>query len=133
MPVHLALIPILLLKRGLQETIDETDNKIQENIQNTTNPVFKKLAELSASVGNMAVGTALSSVNPVIGGQYFIGSASGSYMEEAKQRGMNEDEQYTYGMLMGAVEAGSEMFGVGKIMKAGKALSNSAIKTALKE
>lgn len=122
-----------LIKKGLQETINETDNKIQENIQNTTNPVFKKLAELSASVGNMAVGMGLNAVNPVVGGQYFYGSASGNYMEDAKQRGMNEDEQYTYGMLMGAVEAGSEMFGVGKIMKAGKALTNSALKTALKE
>ena len=111
----------------LDKSIREDEEKIQENIEKQTNPVLRKLAELAPSIGNMAVGTVLSGLNPGVGTSYFTTSAAGSYMQDALDRGMTQEEATNYGAIMGLMEGATEMIGVGNLSKAGK-----GIKTLIK-
>ena len=121
-----------LVKKGLQDSIDQDTLKIQENINNTTGAITRKLAELAPSIGQMTVGWGASAVNPMVGISYFLTSAGGSYIDDAKDRGMNDDQAFTYGTIMGAMEGITEEIGISKLMKGGKALSKGAVKEALK-
>lgn len=122
-----------LVKQGLQKSIEEDSLEIQNAIENTSDPVAKKLTQLAPSIGQMSVGWAASAVNPMLGISYFMTSAGGSYMDEAKQRGMQEEDAFTYGTIMGAMEGVTEEIGISKLMKGGKAFRKGMIKTALKE
>ena len=121
-----------LVKKELQDSIDQDTLKSQENINNTTGIITRKLAELVPSIGQMTVGWGASAVNPMLGISYFLTSAGGSYIDDAKDRGMNDDQAFTYGTIMGAMEGVTEEIGISKLMKGGKALSKGAVKEALK-
>ena len=116
------------IRRKAQETNEEIQkkkdintNRINENIESMGNSVTKKLAEVSPSIGQM-----LPAFLPG-GAVYMAGSATGQYYDDAKQRGMNEEEANTYSGIMGLMEGTTEMIGIGNIQKAGKTL-----KTAIK-
>ena len=121
-----------LVKKGLQDSIDQDTLKSQKNINNTTGIITRKLAELAPSIGQMTVGWGASAVNPMLGISYFLTSAGGSYIDDAKDRGMNDEQAFTYGTIMGAIEGVTEEIGISKLMKGGKALSKGAVKEALK-
>ena len=121
-----------LVKQSLQDSIDQDTVKIQENISNTTDPISRKLTELAPSLGQMGVGWGASAVNPMLGISYFMTSSGGSYIDDAKERGMNDEEAFEYGTIMGAMEGVTEEIGISKLIKGGKALSKGAIKEALK-
>lgn len=121
-----------LVKKGLQDSIEQDTLKMQENINNTTGAITRKLAELAPSIGQMTVGWGASAVNPMLGVSYFLTSAGGSYIDDAKDRGMNDDQAFTYGTIMGAMESATEQIGMSKLMKGGKALASGAIREALK-
>ena len=121
-----------LIKKALQDSIDQDTLKSQENIANSTNPISTKLMELAPSIGQMSVGWGASAINPILGISYFMTSAGGSYADDAKQRGMSDKEAFEYGTIMGAMEGITEEIGISKLIKGGKALSKGAIKEALK-
>ena len=121
------------IRRKAQETNEEIQKKkdintniINENIESMGNSVTKKLAEVSPSIGQM-----LPAFLPG-GAVYMAGSATGQYYDDAKQRGMNEEEANTYSGIMGLMEGATEMIGIGNIQKAGKTLK-TAIKGTGKE
>ena len=121
-----------LVKKGLQDSIDQDTLEIQENVNNASNPISQKLMELAPSIGQMTVGWGASAVNPMLGISYFMTSAGGSYIDDAKDRGMNDEQAFTYGTIMGAMEGVTEEIGISKLMKGGKALSKGVVKEALK-
>lgn len=93
----------------------DVSNAITSNIENTTNPISKKIAELSPSIGSNIVSGAVSSISPLAGTALFMTSAGGSYLDEAKQRGMNDDQALGYATVMGIIEGGSEAIITGKM------------------
>lgn len=113
-----------LIKQGIQNEIDQDQEKISSNIQETKNPILKKAAELSPTIGQMGVGMGLSAVNPALGFTFYTTSSAGSYIDDAKQRGMSDDEAFMYGNLMGLAEGGTEVIGIQKFQKAGNAMRN---------
>lgn len=105
--------------------IKQWKNKtIQENIEKASgNPVTKYLAELAPSIGSNIVPMAVSAVNPVLGSALFMLQAGGSYLDDAKARGMSDDEALGYATIMGILEGGSEAVITGSMVsKIGKAL-----------
>lgn len=115
----------------IQESKDEKTNKINENVEQIDNPVLKKLAEISPSIGQMAP-----SFIPGFGAIYATGSATGQYYDDAKARGMSDEEAETYSGIMGLAEGGTEMIGIKNLSKAGKtvkALVKGTGKQAVKE
>lgn len=99
----------------LKEKINNNNEKIQKNIDTINNPILKKTAELAPSIGQMIPGFV-----PGAGIVYMTGSASGQYYEDAKQRGMNDEEAQKYSGIMGLMEGASEMIGIENLSKAGK-------------
>ena len=73
-----------------------------------------------------------SSVNPVLGATYFTASSGGSYIDDAKERGMTDEQVFSYGTMMGIMEGITEGVTVGNFKKAGTAI-NSIIKETGKE
>lgn len=109
------------------------NEKIQKNIESTNSKLTKKVAELSPSIGNNLAGAGLSIINPVVGTGYFIGSAAGSYYDDAINRGMNEDQALVYGAVMGTMEGLTEKIAVSDTVKAGITLGKGNIRRALIE
>ena len=122
------------LQNELKEINLKYDNKnneyleqINKNIDEITNPVMKRIAEVAPSVGQMVPaflsgGTGLA---------YSIGSAKQSYIREAKQRGMNDEEANLYSGFMSIAEGLSDKFAIDRIgkttgdfVKGSKALNN---------
>lgn len=120
------------MDKKLQSSINKDQEKIQKNIENQGNSVSKKLAELAPSMGNMIPGMVASSVNPVLGATYFTASSGGSYIDDAKERGMTDEQAFSYGTMMGIMEGITEGVTVGNFKKAGTAI-NSIIKETGKE
>lgn len=120
------------MDKKLQSLINKDQEKIQKNIENQGNSVSKKLAELAPSIGNMIPGMVASSVNPVLGATYFTASSGGSYIDDAKERGMTDEQAFSYGTMMGIMEGITEEVTVGNFKKAGTAI-NSIIKGTGKE
>lgn len=117
-----------LTKQRLQNAIDEDNKKIAENTNNMSNDVTKYIASnLAPSIGQMGTGAIMSAINPAYGVLYFTQSAGGSYYDDAKQRGMSEDEALKYGTIMGVVEGATELIGLKQFSKAGK-----TVKTLIK-
>jgi hypothetical protein len=85
--------------------------KIQENIESSNSKVGKKLAEMAPSMGNSIATGLLSAVNPALGQGAFISSASGSYLDDAKQRGLTGKKASAYAGAMGMAEAITELVG----------------------
>lgn len=105
---------------GFDESIGKDNEKINENINKQSDGVTKKLAELAPSVGNMAVGGLVSSVNPGAGASYFALSSAGSYYDDAIQRGMTNEQAQNYAGIMGLMEGATEEVSFGNFSKAGK-------------
>jgi hypothetical protein len=101
-------IDAIALKDEFEESRKAEDTKIAENIENQTNIVSRKLAEISPSMGQMLPGMGLNLINPVLGTAYFTTSAGGGYVRDAEERGMSPYEAKTYGTIMGALEGLSE-------------------------
>lgn len=133
--------------KKIQNIKEENTNKINENIETIDNPIMKKFSELSPSIGQMAP-----SFIPGVGVVYATGLATGQYYDDAKQRGMSDEEAETYSGIMGLVEGATEMIGIKNLSKAGKTvktlikgtgkevakegieqIGKASIKTALKE
>ena len=111
----------------LKEKINNNNEKIQKNIDTINNPILKKTAQLAPSIGQM-----IPSFIPGFGAVYASGSASGQYYEDAKQRGMNDEEAQKYSGIMGLMEGASEMIGIENLSKAGKGV-NALVKGTGKE
>lgn len=99
----------------LKEKINNNNEKIQKNVDSIDNSILKKTAELAPSIGQM-----IPSFTPGFGAIYASGSASGQYYEDAKQRGMNDEEAQKYSGIMGLMEGATEMIGIENLSKAGK-------------
>ncbi len=112
----------------LQKQEDINDENIQKNIQETTNPIGQKLVEIAPSLGQM-----IPSAIPGIGTLYSVGSATDSYYDEAKSRGMNDEQASNYSQIMGIAEGLTEQIGVGKLVKGGKGIAKGTIKEAFKD
>ena len=112
---------------NLQKIEDANNQRIQENINNASNPVSKKILELTPSV-------AQSAVNLIPGGSLvFASGITQSYYEEAKeQRGMKDEEADKYASIMAGLETISEMIGASLTKKVGSALFKGNVKSALK-
>lgn len=107
-------------RSGFDESIEKDASKISENIESQSNGVTKKLAELAPSIGNMAVGGAVSAISPGAGASYFSLSSAGSYYGDAKQRGMSNSQAQNYAGIMGLMEGATEEITMGNLGKAGK-------------
>lgn len=111
----------------LQKQEDINNENIQKNIQETTNPVGQKLVEIAPAIGQI-----IPSAIPGAGALYSVGSATDSYYDEAKARGMNDEQASNYSQIMGVAEGLTEQIGVGKLVKGGK-ISKKSISKAFKE
>ena len=80
----------------------------------------------------MVPGIAASVLSPALGATYFYGSSGGSYKNDAEEKGATNEQALLYGNILGAAEGATEMLGVGKLLKGGKALGKGAIKEAIK-
>ena len=116
------------INEKLQKQEDINNERIRQNTVETVNPIGRKLVELSPSLGQM-----LPSAIPGVGTLYSVGSATDSYYDEARARGMNEEQASTYSQLMGGAEGLTEMIGIGKLVKGGKGIAKGSAKEALKE
>ncbi len=112
-----------LTRNYLQNNIDKTTEEIQENTDKINNKTVKKANEqIVPAIGQMGAGMVASAVNPAVGMMYFTESATGGYYDDAKQRGMNDDEARKYSTIMGAMEGATEQIGIENLSKAGKGL-----------
>lgn len=122
-----------LVKKTIQDSIKKDEQKIQEEQNKLSNVVTQKLGEIAPSMGQMIPGTIASTVNPVLGTAYFTTSSGGSYIDDAKQRGMTDEQAFKYGTVMGALEGASEAVITGqqlnKVKKAftGKEISKKVL------
>lgn len=66
-----------------------------------------------------------------LGTTYFIGSATGNYYDDAKQRGMTEEQATIYSGVMGIIEGSLEAVGAKLTTNVGKQLLKKNIKGAL--
>lgn len=112
----------------LQKQEDINNENIQKNVQETTNPIGQKLVEIAPSLGQM-----IPSAIPGIGTLYSVGSATDSYYDEAKSRGMDDKQASNYSQLMGIAEGLTEQIGVGKLIKGGKGIAKGTVKEAFKD
>lgn len=116
------------INEKLQKQEDINNERIRQNTVETVNPIGRKLVELAPSLGQM-----LPSAVPGVGTLYSVGSATDNYYDEAKARGMNEEQASKYSQLMGGAEGLTEMIGIGKLVKGGKGIAKGSAKEALKE
>lgn len=114
------------MENKFQEWEDTNNQKIQENIENASNPVSKKILELTPSI-------AQSSVNLIPGGNVlFSAGITQNYYEDAKQqKGMSDEEASKYASIMATLESATEMIGAGLTKNVGKALIKGNVKSAL--
>lgn len=117
---------------NIDRSIKKDEEKIQENIENSQTKVGKKVAELMPSIGQSTTGMAMGMVNPVLGLSYFQTSAGGSYTREAKAKGMNDEQAFLYGTIMGSMESVTESIGAKLTEGVGKAFFKEGAKSGLK-
>ena len=103
--------------KKFQDEKQKNIEKINKNVEEIDNPILKKVAEVSPSIGQM-----IPSFIPGAGAVYATGSATGQYYDDAKQRGMTEEEANNYAGIMGLIEGGTEMIGIKNLSKAGKGI-----------
>lgn len=128
--IHSSLNPIAKTNQELNNADIEKwrTNTIQNNISKTNNFLSTKLAELAPSIGNNALPMAVA-LAPVPGARalstaMFMTSAGGSYLDDAKARGMNEDEAFGYATIMGTLEGGTEAVISGNMLNKGVKLAS---------
>lgn len=137
-----------LVKKAIKDSIQEDSENIALEQEKMSNGITKKLGELAPSIGQMGVGMIANAVNPVLGAGYFFTSAGGSYLDEAKQRGMTDEQAFQFGTIMGGVESATELVGLESFKKAGigikslitggskgvgKEVAKTSLKTVLKD
>lgn len=120
-------------KPNYQEKIEKLNTKMAENTEKASNVFSKKIADLSQGLGNNIVGAGITAINPIAGTTYFIGSATGSYYDEAVDRGMNDKDAKLYAGIMGGMEGATEALLSGQNIKGFKSiLKGQTAKDALK-
>lgn len=114
------------MEKNFQEWENANNQKIQENIENASNPLSKKILELTPSI-------AQSSVNLIPGGNVlFSAGITQNYYEDAKQqKGMSDEEASRYAAIMATLESATEIIGAGLTKNVGKALIKGNVKSAL--
>lgn len=126
-----------LTRNFLQNNIDKTSEEIQQNTNNTNNKVLRKANEqIVPALGQMGTGMVASAINSALGALYFTESATGGYYDDAKQRGMDDNEARKYSTIMGAMEGATEQIGIenfSKARKGVKALVKGTGKEVVKE
>ena len=125
-------------KNDINMQIQKKQEKVNKQqkmgmINETEGKIGKKATEIAPSIGNNLVGMGLSAVNPALGTTYFVGSSAGSYYDDALQRGMDEDEAFKYGTIMGIMEGVTEKIALGRTTKAGLLLGKGEVGKALTE
>lgn len=103
--------------------------RIQRNILKASgNPLAEMIAESAPSIGSNLVSMTLFSFNPILGTTSFIVSAGGSYLDDARARGMNDDQAIAYATVMGGFEGTTEVFITGNMIdKIGRAVVGKGI------
>ena len=112
-----------LTRNYLQNNINKTSEEIQKNTNNINNEFLRKANEqVVPALGQMGAGMIASTINPALGALYFTESATGGYYDDAKQRGMDDNEARKYSTIMGAMEGATEQIGIENLSKAGKGI-----------
>lgn len=117
---------------GLDKSIQKDEETIQQNIENTKNPIAKKIAELTPSIAQSVTGMGLYAVNPALGMSFWQTSAGGDYTRDAKAKGLNDKDAFLYGTIMGSLESGTEWIGGKLTTGVGKAISKDGTVAGLK-
>ncbi len=121
------------VKPFYQEKINKINQRMAENTEKASNRVTKKIAGLSQSIGNNAVGGVITAISPTAGFAYFTGSAMGSYYDEAvNERGMSDSEARNYATIMGLMEGATEKYLAAENIKgARKIMEGTGLKKSL--
>lgn len=133
--IHNPLISGEQIRKDSEEATKQIDNekrknqeKIQNNAESINNPVGKYIAgNIVPAIGQMLPGM----VGGGVGSTYFISSATGNYYDDAKQRGMSEEQAKMYSGTMGIIEGSLETLGAKLTTNVGKQLLKKNIKGAL--
>ena len=121
-----------LVKKAIRDSINKDNEKIQEEQNKISNQGMQTLGKIAPSMGQMLPGMALNAVNPILGTTYFTTSAGGGYIDDALNRGMNEQQAFKYGTVMGALEGASESIITGQqLSKVKKAFTGKEISKKL--
>ena len=99
-------------KQKYEEKNQELDEKIYNNIEQTSNPLAGKLAEISSSVGQMSP-----ALIPGAGLPYMVTSSKADYLREAKQRGMDDNDSEIYSGIMSLANGVTGNIAIGKVGK----------------
>lgn len=100
-----------------------------KEVQNMNNPVSEKLGELAPSIGQMLPSFAGGPLGLVYSGS----SAAGSYYDDAKSRGIDENKALLQGGILGIAEGAVDKLQIGKLKGAGKSISSGKIVNAIKD
>lgn len=99
-------------KQKYEEKNQELEKKIYNNIEQTSNPIAGKLAEISSSVGQMSP-----ALIPGVGLPYMVASSKTDYLREAKQRGMDDNDSEIYSGIMSLTNGVTGNIAIGKVGK----------------
>lgn len=112
--------------KEIQKKIDEENKKMSKRVEDSTG--FEKItSEFASSLGNNLVGGAVSLINPMLGATYFVGSATGSYEDDARERGMEGNGAKLYAGIMGGVEGTLDyVFNFGALQSGFKAIGKES-------
>lgn len=99
-------------KQKYEEKNQELEKKIYNNIEQTSNPLAGKLAEISSSVGQMSP-----ALIPGVGLPYMVASSKTDYLREAKQRGMDDNDSEIYSGIMSLTNGVTGNIAIGKVGK----------------
>lgn len=114
--------------KQIQTKKDNNTKKIVDNTESMENPVLKYIGgNIAPSVGQMLPGF----VGGPVGTAYFMTSAAGNYYDDAKQRGMSEEQANMYSGIMGMIEGSLESVGAKLTTNVGKQLFKKNVKGAL--
>ena len=123
-----------VMEEWRKETIQENTEKA-----NKGGTVGSWANDLALGVGQNVIPTAIAFVpgGQVVSAGLFMSSAGGSYLEDAEQKGMNEDEKMAYASTMAVWEGGFDWLSTGFVTKAfklagaGEFLSKESLKNTL--
>ena len=118
--------------KSIDESVAKDEEKIQQNIDNSSNRVSKKLAELMPSIAQSVTGMGASAVNPALGLGFWQTSAGGGYTREAEKNGYTGNDAMLYGTIMGSMESATEWIGAKLTAGVGKAFFKKSAVEGLK-
>lgn len=124
------------MKKWRNETIQKNTLKAQEGGE-----VGKFANDVALGIGQNVLPMAVTALpgGQLAGASLFMASSGGSYLEDAEQRGMNEDEKAGYATVMGMWEGGFDYATAGlagktlKLAGAGEILTKQGIKNSIYE